>query len=129
MNPRDFIAQGLTILLRKYPLYTYKYWADTVNGNHFIEVIPSSFEKDENFIEEEILIIDEFANQYMYDSIAFITNEDKATLKSLTFIEEFSITPSWFDLVDNSIHQEYSKDINYKKSEFKDLDYNYALAA
>ncbi len=129
MTAKDFIIIHLRNLLKEFPLYSFKLWSDLINSNHFIEVIPSSFEGNSDFIEEEFNFIDRFSEQYLNDGIAFITSEDKLTLNSLSFVEEVCIIPSWFNIVESTGYKAILKGHDCKKAESAENEYNYALAA
>ena len=88
MTAKDFIVSNLRDLLKRFPQYTFKLWSDLINNNHFIEIIPSNFEDNSNFIEEEFNFIDKFSEHYLNDGIAFITSDDKSTLNNLSLVDE-----------------------------------------
>lgn len=129
MTATDFIVSNLRDLLKEFPKYSFKLWSDLINSNHFIEVIPSSFEVNADFIEEEFTFIDKFSEQFFNDGIAFITSEDKLTLKSLSFVEEVCTIPTWFSLVESATCKVVLKDQNSKIAECAENEYNYAYAA
>lgn len=129
MESKLFIIQKIADFAGKFGDYTYKYWIDETQDNHFIEVIPSTYKFSDEFIDEEVEFIDQFYSKFLEDSLSFVSTDD---LKSLGYLTLVQIIEPEFYWEDFSIKLDPGDFLPSNESGLKNITYpnsNYFLAA
>ena len=98
MDSTKFIKDQLKSIASSYTKFQFTYWYNADFLNHFIEVIPSSFQENLSFIESELDFIDAFYELFPSESLSFVTMEE---LSSFSKIDKVLTIPikmqEWFN--------------------------------
>ena len=86
MKSVDFIKEQLDELINTLPYIKCSYKYDEFDNTHIIKIEPYVFfEKDNQYIELERQIIDDFINRYPYEGIVFISENDIIDMSQTIF--------------------------------------------
>lgn len=130
MNSIDFLSNCLEILHDKFSSCNIRYEFVPNTKVHLIEVTPVDFYNDELYINEELILEEEFENLYPDEEIVFISenslNKIQDPLLELYSKKEGELSAD-FNVKDNSIDF-----VEYVAEDYKNenvIENNYALAA
>lgn len=130
MKSVDFLSNSLEILHDKFSNCNIRYEFVSNTNVHLVEVTPVDFYNDDSYINEELLLEEEFENLYPNEEIVFISegslNKIENPLLELYSTKEGTISAD-FSVMDNFIDfSEYVAE-DYKNENI--IENNYALAA
>jgi len=122
MDSTKFIKNQLTSIASSFTKFQFTYWYNADFSNHFIEVIPSSFQENLSFIESELNFIDAFYELFPSESLSFITAEE---LSSFSKVDKILTIPiklqEWF--------HDALQTARLNEPELVCTNHNYSLAA
>lgn len=77
MKSLEFIKNKIDYLVVKYPNTKYRYEIDYSDDTHYVEVKSNEMTtQDNNLLDEEAEIMDEFMNLYPFEGITFFSESD-----------------------------------------------------
>lgn len=94
------VISNLREFTKKFSTLTFRYWIDTVDGDHIIEVDPPSFEDSDLFLDAEIDFLKNFYEKFPSHSISFLKSSEIMFREDLKLIITFNLL-TWFDVIGN----------------------------
>lgn len=128
MDSKTFIFQKLAEFSTEFSEFTYKYWADDTQENHFIEVIPSTYKISDEFIDHEVALLELFYSIFFSESLSFISSSDLAFIGKINLIKSIPLSFNWdnnsVNLVSSSLDE-----VNKYRQDKDSQTYILAIAA
>ncbi|MEZ7496601.1 hypothetical protein QO206_13990 [Leeuwenhoekiella aequorea] len=130
MKSVDFLGNSLEILHDKFSNCNIRYEFISKTNVHLVEVTPFDFYNDESYIDEELLLEEEFESLYPHEEIVFISvdslNKIENPLLELYSKKEGMISAD-FSVTDNLVYFTGYVPEDYENENI--IENNYALAA
>jgi hypothetical protein len=94
MSVQNFIIDKLCGFSAKFENYQFTYWNDSNSKASFIEVIPEIFHNNADFVEEELLLIEEFYANFPLESLAFVSTDQRNMVSDVVKVRTFNTLPT-----------------------------------
>jgi hypothetical protein len=128
MKAVDFLINSLEILHEKFPTCNIRYEFLDNSSTHLVEVTPIQFYNDEEYMNEELFLEEEFSSLYPSEDIVFISEDSLNKIENPilelygekvgSIIAEFSVDNDCLDFSEYIVEDYKNENEN-----------NYALAA
>lgn len=103
MDSTKFVKKQLINLASKFTKFQFTYWYNADFTNHFIEIIPSSFQGNSTFIDVELDFINEFYQLFPSESLSFVTAQELSSISKVDKLLTINIKfQEWFNDTSNT---------------------------
>ncbi len=88
MKSIDFVRENIDLLVTKHPKIKCTYEFNNFSQSHYVEILPKEYNlQNDKFMNDEMEILIRFIEQFPYETLTFITDDDLYSIEDSNYIK------------------------------------------